>query len=237
MVSKQSMPSNSGANRGRKAAAAPPPLLLLLLPPSWEHERCFSFSLSRCCWLEAAAAWSPSAPLRHDSRFQRAPPAAEMSAGEALRIEKASTLSMAIDRSTIRLGETNSACWIRRGGWVLVACLPCLLAQVVVGQPRPRGFIYARRPADAGKMRRRKRRKPWRIGLGWVDGSRRFARRAEAGGPRNCASLRDPAAPLSPPCRTRWWRGRVHHNRPLQRARMFPFLAPPGPAVAAAKPR
>ncbi|WVZ78859.1 hypothetical protein U9M48_026507 [Paspalum notatum var. saurae] len=65
--------------------------------------------LALCCWLAAAAttAWSASAPLRQDSRVQcTLVPSAEMSAGEALGIEKASTLSMAMGRRyTVALAE------------------------------------------------------------------------------------------------------------------------------------
>lgn len=86
MDSKQWSPSNSGANRGRasrrrSAAGA-----------RWSA----AFS---CLGVGAASAWGrgrPAAEARHVSRAdeEEERPAAEMSAGDELRMEKARILSM-----------------------------------------------------------------------------------------------------------------------------------------------
>uniref|UniRef100_A0A8R7P6Q4 Uncharacterized protein n=1 Tax=Triticum urartu TaxID=4572 RepID=A0A8R7P6Q4_TRIUA len=86
MVSKQSIPSNSGANRGRNAG---------------------DFPLSGCCSAPAggppcfpscpALAWPSSRSFLPCQENRAQPASGAMSAGDALRMEKASTLSI-LDR-------------------------------------------------------------------------------------------------------------------------------------------
>lgn len=148
------------------------------------------FSPSRC-GCGAASAESPRLlePLRHDSRVvgNAAAPAA-MSAGDALRIEKASTLSMAADQPRSGRTEWNGTscccsnrCVGRASGFLLCFAQGWLFAE---GRLRGKGVIYWRGGGGRGKKKDEEEGMADGIGVAWPDGSRRFARRVEPGGPR-----------------------------------------------------
>jgi hypothetical protein len=113
---------------------------------------------------------------------------AAMSAGDALRIEKASTLSMAADQPRSGRTEWNGTscccsnrCVGRASGFLLCFAQGWLFAE---GRLRGKGIIYWRGGGGRGKKKDEEEGMADGIGVAWPDGSRRFARRVEPGGPR-----------------------------------------------------